>query len=368
MNLFFSVCVFVSVVVATLGQTPIGQQAPTPTGPWSEVAGTLSDLGESSYSLQIPITFDQMYFRLLFPEGGGLVQATQLNLQPEGLVIHYAPAIQPLVETVFVEGGTFLMGDEWWDNDQSEHPVHSVTVSSFSMSKYEVTNEQVREVMQVTATSSTVRNAQGYAQELLDLDASHCQISWNDSSFVVHTGKEDYPCLEVTWYGSVAFCNFLSEMEDLMLCYNLNTWECDWNAQGYRLPTEAEWEYAAKGGLNGNKTEYAGSDTIDAVAWCRGNSGYESHEVGTKVGNELGIHDMSGNVGEWCWDWLGLDYYSSSPSIDPRGPVSGNFRVERGGSWGNYAWSCRVANRGYVNPDYSSHDLGFRLARTVPGR
>ncbi|MDD8046184.1 MAG: SUMF1/EgtB/PvdO family nonheme iron enzyme [Verrucomicrobiota bacterium] len=301
------------------------------------------------------------------------------NSYLDQLVIEYFPSGPVPIIMVPIEGGTFQMGDEWGDGWEDEHPVHSVTVSSFSMSKYEVTNEQVREVMQwaydrgkVTATSSTVRNAQGNSQELLYLGNSYCQISWSGSSFVVDTGKEDYPCVEVTWYGSVAFCNYLSEMEDLTLCYNLNTWECDWNAQGYRLPTEAEWEYAAKGGLNGQKTKYAGSGNIDAVAWYSENSGSRSHEVGTKVGNELGIHDLTGNVWEWCWDNWG--FYSSSPVTDPRGRESGDIRVKRGmrrgGSWDQYAVLCRVTDRSinmYI-PVFWDYDLGFRLARAVPGR
>jgi formylglycine-generating enzyme required for sulfatase activity len=338
----------------------------------------LQDFDKNCYSFRLSEVSnlnESKYYRMRFSAGQDAVNARRMNYNSylDQLVIGYFPSGPVPIIMVPIEGGTFQMGDEWGEGYSYERPMHSVTLSPFSLSKYEVTNEQMREVMQwaydrgkVTAASSTVRNAQGNSQELLNLNSSWCQISWNGSSFVVDTGKEDYPCVEVTWYGSVAFCNYLSEMESWMPCYNLSTWECDWNAGGYRLPTEAEWEYAAKGGGNGQKTKYAGSDNIDEVAWYFGNSGYRSHEVGTKVGNELGIHDLSGNVWEWCWDWSGS--YSSGSVTDPRGPASGGYRVVRGGSWLRDARYCRVAYRYSYIPDSGDNALGFRLARTVSGR
>ena len=129
--------------------------------------------------------------------------------------------------------------------------------------------------------------------------------------------------------------------------------------QKFRLPTEAEWEYAARGGRNGG-TKYAGSNSIDDVAWYINNSGSSTHDVATKRANDLGIYDMSGNVWEWCQDWYGD--YSSSSQTNPQGPSTGSYRVRRGGSWYNLAGDCRVSYRGSFVPDYRYGNLGLRLA------
>jgi formylglycine-generating enzyme required for sulfatase activity len=127
----------------------------------------------------------------------------------------------------------------------------------------------------------------------------------------------------------------------------------------YRLPTEAEWEYAARGGNKSKGYKYSGSDKIEDVAWYAGNPGYKTHPVGTKKPNELGIYDMSGNVSEWCQDWLGS--YSIFPQKNPQGPSSGTYRVIRGGSWCDYEYYCRSANREQDRPVEWSYNLGFRL-------
>ena len=129
----------------------------------------------------------------------------------------------------------------------------------------------------------------------------------------------------------------------------------------FRMPTEAEWEYAARGGSSSRGYKYAGGNDINAVAWYDGNSGRQTHDVGTKRPNELGIYDMSGNVWEWCSDWYGDKYYGSSSSTNPKGPSSGSYRVSRGGSWNSIARYCRVANRDFSDPDFRIIDLGLRL-------
>jgi formylglycine-generating enzyme required for sulfatase activity len=133
----------------------------------------------------------------------------------------------------------------------------------------------------------------------------------------------------------------------------------------YRLPTEAEWEFAARGGKKSKGYKYAGSNEIEAVAWYYKNNENKTHPVGQKSPNELGIYDMTGNVWEWCSDWYGESYYNSSPGNNPQGPDSGTYRVIRGGSWLNYAEDCLVAYRLYGNPVNWFNFLGFRLLSPV---
>ncbi|MDP8220557.1 MAG: SUMF1/EgtB/PvdO family nonheme iron enzyme [Candidatus Stygibacter frigidus] len=234
------------------------------------------------------------------------------------------------VEMVFVEGGTFQMGSN--DGGSDEKPVHRVTVSDFYIGKYEVTQELYESVM--------------------GKNPSHFKGSGKDA-----------PIEKVSWYDAVEFCNKLSDKEGLSRCYTGSgkNIDCDFNANGYRLPTEAEWEYAARGGNGSKGYKYSGSDDIGSVAWYSSNSGSKTHSVGGKKANEMGIYDISGNVWEWCWDWYGD--YSSGSQKNPRGSSSGASRVLRGGSWNGDASSCRSANRSCGSPG-SSFDylLGFRLA------
>ena len=186
--------------------------------------------------------------------------------------------------------------------------------------------------------------------------------------------QENRPVECVTWYDAVEFCNKLSEKERLQKVYTISgrspatgypitsaTVTADWSKNGYRLPTEAQWEYTAKGGNGspGNYT-YLGSNTIGDVAWYTNNSGSKTHEVGKKAPNGLGLYDMSGNVWEWCWDWYGS--YSDGSQTDPSGASSGTVRVSRGGSWNNSKEIVRSAIRYYNYPRYQYY-YGFRLVR-----
>jgi len=235
---------------------------------------------------------------------------------------------------VLIDGGTYKMGSNSGYSD--EQPVHSVTVGSFYISQYEITNAQYVVFLNALGVSS---NGSYGGSEYVDMDDSGCQISYSSGAFVVQSGKEDHPVIEVTWYGADAYC----------------TWA------GGRLPTEAEWEFAARGGTQSQGYTYSGSNTLSDVGWYSDNSNSAAHPVGQKQANELGLYDMSGNVWEWCSDWYGSDYYSSSPATNPQGPSSGSRRVERGGGWFNDATNCRVAYRNYNNPEFSINDFGFRV-------
>jgi formylglycine-generating enzyme required for sulfatase activity len=231
---------------------------------------------------------------------------------------------------VLVEGGTFNMGS----SIVGETPQHPVTVSSFYMSKYEVTRKNWQEVMGRRS---------------------------------VPTG-DNLP-VNVTWYDAVEYCNKLSLKEGLTPCYRGSGDDitCDWNANGYRLPTEAEWEYAAKGG---NKDyliyTYSGSNNPAVVAWYVDNSFKEIQPVGTNQPNSLGIYDMSGNVAEWCWDWFGN--YTSTAQINPRGPDSTDInrnRIIRGGSVRDSRRAITSTSRGFLNPWWRSCS-GIRVVRVIP--
>lgn len=234
---------------------------------------------------------------------------------------------------VLIEAGSFSMGTS--DGLPAERPVHEITISrSFYMSKYEVTQKQWREVM--------------------------------GTNPVWFKKGDNLPVVLVSWYDAVEYCNKLSEREGLKLCYSGSTdnIQCDFSANGYRLPTEAEWEYAARGGKKSRGYKYAGGDSAESIGWYSGNSGGKMHEVGTKQPNELGLYDMSGNVSEWCWDWYDYYYYASSPSTDPRGPLDGSGRVFRSTSWQDNEIDLRVARRNYSS--YPGEGIGFRPVRTSP--
>ena len=227
----------------------------------------------------------------------------------------FDPVIQNLIDNmVDVSGGTFTMGatsEQGEDALDDEYPTHRVTLSSFSIGRYEVTQEEWKAVM--GSNPSEFKGAKRPVEN----------VSWDDCQ---------------------KFIRKLNEM----------------TGKNFRLPTEAEWEFAARGGNHSRGYKYAGGNSIGSVAWYDENSGEQTHNVGTKSPNELGLYDMAGNVWEWCRDWYG-DYSLSSQS-NPKGPSSDSFRVIRGGSWTGVDGSCRVTYRDCLTPDFSGYSLGFRLA------
>ena len=186
----------------------------------------------------------------------------------------------------------------------------------------------------------------------------------NPSSF-----RGDYlPVESVSWFDALVYSNALSAREKLQPCYQINGTTVGWpdgvKCTGYRLPTEAEWEYAANP-VTPPRTVYAGSDTVDVVAWHGGNAGSATHTVKEKAANGRGLYDLSGNVWEWVWD-LYQSNYDALPSTDPIGPSTGSYRVLRGGSWTDPSSYARVAQRFNVAPSSRNYYLGFRLVRSYP--
>ena len=223
-----------------------------------------------------------------------------------------------LFNMVFVKGGSFQMGSNDGQND--ENPIHSVTVSDFYMCETEVTQAQWKAIMN--------NNPSNWKGDNLPVE----KVSWNNIQ------------------------KFLKKL-------NKQTGE------NYRLPTEAEWEYAARGGSvetwRAVSYIYAGSNNINDVAWYSKNSGNKTHPVSQKQPNALGLYDMSGNVWEWCNDWYDEDYYTLTSLSNPQGANSGKYRVLRGGSWNYSSENCRVAVRSRLGPDVGYYGLVFRLVRSV---
>ena len=227
-------------------------------------------------------------------------------------------------QMVEVRGGTVTMGataEQGSDALEWEKPTHQVTLSSYMIGKTEVTQELWEAVM-----------GKSLSQIASELNRETYGVGSN------------YPMYNVSWKDCQAFITKLNALA----------------GKNFRLPTEAEWEFAARGGNNSRGYKYSGSNTVDDVAWYRDNSSDKIHPVATKAPNELGIYDMSGNVWELCSDWF--DSYSSSSQYNPTGLNRGSVLVHRGGSWINDAGYCRVSNRGFYHPARRSSGLGLRLA------
>ncbi|MDP8268427.1 MAG: SUMF1/EgtB/PvdO family nonheme iron enzyme [Candidatus Tenebribacter davisii] len=274
------------------------------------------------------------------------------------------------VEMIFVQGGTFDMGDYFGEGDADELPIHSVTLSNFYIGKYEITHTEFISFLNDFGATYGYWGAMYNNITLLDMVGYEDAVGYNNGLFYFEGSpfaiSEDCPVICATWRGAKLFCNWLSQVEGFTPCYDLNTWECNFNSDGYRLPTEAEWEYAARGGVSWtDEYRYSGCNDLNDLpdyAWYYSNSNDQTHPVGTKQPNQLGIYNMNGNVWEMCNDWYASDYYSNSPSVNPYGPDDGNNFSARGGTALFNPDYCRVANRNDQN-NIGYHWSGFRVVR-----
>ena len=258
-----------------------------------------------------------------------------------GKVHKTQPQRAPIDTTKFVlvEGGTFNMGTDKFV-EPIENPPHSVTVNSFWIAKTEMTFE--------------------------DYD-KFCFDTKRDTMGSGGWGRGKQPAIFVSWNDAIAYCNWLSGKEKLSKCYfidSLGGVKYLDTAKGYRLPTEAEWEFAARGGNKGQGHIYAGSDNIEDGVWYNINSGGRAHPVAQKTPNELGLYDMDGNVWEWLWDIFDGSYYRNSPTDNPEGPATGPYRVMRGGAFYNNANYAKVFTRQNSYVVFRQNSVGFRIART----
>lgn len=233
------------------------------------------------------------------------------------------------IQLVKIPAGSFRMGSTLADGETTnERPVHMVTLPAFRMSVKEITQIQFFKIMGANPS--------------------------------VHKSHPDLPVERISWMDAARFCNRLSDVEGLSRCYDEKTWKCDFSKNGYRLPTEAEWEYACRASTT---TEYYSGQTeedLAQVGWYQGNC-TRSQIVGLKKPNAWGLFDMHGNIWELCNDWYDAPYYGESPKSFPPGPLTGTKRVLRGGSWTHAAHGCRSADRWSVDPRQRFGNVGFRI-------
>lgn len=279
-------------------------------------------------------------------------------------------------DMVLIPGGQFLMGDESGAGDLDEVPRHTVRLDSLFMDRYVVTNQQYADGLNWALSHGLIYVSGGVVYGSGN-NVNYCdtatapygnQITWNGTLFGVVPDKVKLPMVRVSWYGAAAYANWRSQMEGRSPCYDTSNWSCNFLSGGYRLPTEAEWEYAARGGLryakypwgtdiNGSNANYLKSEDPH-----EGGSYPWTTPVDYYAPNGYGMYDMAGNVLQWTNDWYDAVYYSASPSVNPRGPVTGSGHVSRGGSWVHREGDLRCANRS-VDVWLGRYDgIGFRLA------
>lgn len=279
-------------------------------------------------------------------------------------LIGCTPGRASAVDAVFVEGGAYTMGSDAYPTSV-EGPAHRVRVDGFWIGKTEIGYRLFARFVDETGYKTDCeRDGRGsYVFDNGHLFLRYADMNWRRTRF---PQGEASPLTSISWFDAVNFSNWLSRVDGLREAYSVEGGEVSWDrsADGWRLPTEAEWEYAARGGAKGGGFLYAGSDKLGEVAWYDENSGFATHPMATKKPNELGLYDMTGNVYEWCWDWYAP--YAAAEADAPAGPPAGLFRCCRGGSWYTGPWvneELRTTVRSFAEPRSTYNYNGLRLVR-----
>jgi formylglycine-generating enzyme required for sulfatase activity len=323
----------------------------------------------ASGSLSVPLTNNPVFYRVIRADSA----AAPAGMRP-------------------IPGGSFQMGDYWnWPfTPTNQRPLHDASVSSFYIDQFEVTFTQMRDVLQwaydhnlVMVTNrnnngNAVWNLEGTTNLLVYLQGSIYKsnfIAFANGQFTVSPGWTNYGCTAVTWYGAAAYGNYKSDMEGLQRCVNFTNWTCDLSRNGYRLPSEAEFEKASRGGMSYNHYPWPSYGTFQYWNFITtNNANYtpvgQTHSftptpVGSYPPNGYGLYDMAGNMREWCWDWYDPGWYSQpgATAPDPSGPATGFYRIIRGGGFESDEQYSLCAFRDYEDPTVAFWYHGFRTVR-----
>jgi len=377
-----------------------GFQSPFPGGSWQWITGEewsysnwwVTEPSGDGYALEIKSS------SVGPPTGPGTWNDEPATHLLGGYIIEYSVPEPTVPEMVLIPGGEFDMGDHLGDGGDDELPVHTVTVDSFFMGKFEITNQQYCDYLNSAILAGDIKVDDGIVYDFKDTGYNYpycdthsadtdSQIDYSGGVFSVRTKSDrdmlSDPIVNVRWFGAAAYCNWRSQQEGYQVLYDPFGPNCDFSKNGYRLPTEAEWEYAARGGNHSPYYRFPWGDTISHSqanyrsyvclydisptrdyhpTWNDGVYPYTS-PVGSFSANGYGLYDMAGNVSEWCNDWYDSNYYDYSPTSNPTGPINGTCRVLRGGGWRFVARRCLVAHRSYTWPVYRFHGPGFRVVR-----
>jgi len=286
-----------------------------------------------------PILYALLLLGLLIPFI--MLSGSHLTEEGTGILPEVDQQAGSGIQFIFIPGGTFQMGDLWGDGySEDETPVHVVSLSPYWMSQYEVTNAQYCVFL------NEVGNKTEHGVSWIDIHDRNCLIYFEKGKFVPKRGYGNHPVVEVTWFGSKAYAEWI----------------------GGRLPTEAEWEYAARS--MGKRIKYPNGQRLTrSYANFSGigekDQWRKTSPVGSFTPNGLGLYDMAGNVWERCNDWYSRNYYKISPQKDPKGPDLGLYHVIRGGSWEYSRRTCKTTIRGMYISDDSTGDIGFRVVRDI---